>query len=78
MKENKFYRLNQTQTINFYFIVYSTIPCYQIFAYLMLAEKAAHSSSTGQDFQKKPQVKLRKLEGHVTSMVFSFKKVKKQ
>ena len=50
MKENKFNRLKQN-TNNFYLIVYSkTIPCFQIFVYLILAEKAAHSSSTGQDF----------------------------
>ena len=46
MKENKFNRL-KPNTNNFYLIVYSkTILCFQIFVYLILAEKAAHSSST--------------------------------
>ena len=50
MKENKFVRL-KPNTNFFYLIVYSKkIPCFQIFAYLILAEKAVHSGSTGQDF----------------------------
>ena len=50
MKENKFNR-PKPNTNNFFLIVYTkTTPCFQIFAYLILAERAAHSRSTGQDF----------------------------